>query len=157
MTRLPFCWRLTCSLGQLSLQLPPFLVPTTCSAPPQRNFAVCLESRQTTCWRHFYASGGACEAILAHRLHDTNKAVRAGEKTTDLEALEESELIIVPEVEPAFGAKGLYRAPLHLHTCIRPASHDSNHRSSRASGWILGLQTPCRICSHYSQHSATVR
>ena len=24
MTRLPFCWRLTCSLGQLSLQLLPF-------------------------------------------------------------------------------------------------------------------------------------
>ena len=34
MTRLPFCWRLTCSRGQPSLQLLPFLAPTTRSARP---------------------------------------------------------------------------------------------------------------------------
>jgi hypothetical protein len=80
------------------------------------------------------------------------KLFALGEKMTDLDALlDESELVILPEVEPIFRATGLYSAlckvysklgldaellevwskyavPLYLHACLPSASNGSNRR-----------------------------
>ena len=107
------------------------------------------------------------------------KLFAQSEKTTDLDALlGESELVILPEVEPVFRAAGLYSALCKVYSKRGLDAEllevwSKYARSSlpaflallttqiadlsRASGWILGFQTPCRICSRYSRHGVTVR
>ena len=70
------------------------------------------------------------------------KLFARGEKTTDLDALlDESELVILPEVEPVFRAKGLYSALCNVYS-------KCGHDAELLEVWSKYAGSPLLACLH---------
>ncbi len=71
------------------------------------------------------------------------KLFARGEKTTDLDALlDESDLVVLPEVEPVFRAMGLYNALCKIYS-------NRGHDAELLELWSKCAGSPLRQCLHY--------